>query len=151
MIACRCCRVPIAAAGGCGICTPIKAHLVDSGETEEERASLADVSGETVAALRDMMREARKLRAGTDAAKRLAGGRAVIAVANTLAKVLEAARKLQSDGVQAVRLMSFTERAKLFVDWYLDLPPPARAGLRERMAEAEARLEVPLELPAGVS
>jgi hypothetical protein len=67
-----------------------------------------------------------------------------LALGNTLAKVLESARKLQVDAKGAVENMSFQERAELFVGWYVDLPPAYRAAVRERFIQYEAEVSKPV-------
>jgi hypothetical protein len=67
-----------------------------------------------------------------------------ISNANAMTKLLEAARRLQSDGLAAVEAMSFLERAKLFVQWYASLVPAYRGRLREQMARFEESLVAPV-------
>lgn len=64
---------------------------------------------------------------------------------NALAKLLEAARKLQDDGISAVRNMSFLERAKLFVSWYADLPPSYRTQVRQQVEAYELEINKPMK------
>lgn len=147
MLACRACRVPVAAPNGCALCAPIKRHLVDADADGGEVASLTEVGQEAVAALRDVLSEARRIRReSTDDVQRLHALNTVVKVSNSLAKVLEAGRKLQADGAGAIRAMSHRERAGLFVEWYTELPPSLRGELRAKMDEFEAEIARPLEL-----
>ena len=66
-----------------------------------------------------------------------------LAVANTVAKVLESARKLRADGTAAVEAMSFQERKELFVTWYTDLAPAYRNAVREAFSAYEAEIAKP--------
>ncbi len=152
MLACRACRRPLTAAEGCGICATVKANLVTTEENTEEYPALSDVGSETVAALHGVLKKHRAvLRDRVAEAEQLERAEAgVVRVANTLAKVLESSRKLQSDGLAAVRNMSFTDRATLFADWYQSLPPTYRDKVRNGMAQFEGTIsKVVPELSAG--
>lgn len=153
-LACRNCRIPLAAQGGCAICEPVKKHLVAVDEDEDARPSLSEVGAGVVADLNYARKVATKLMRDDKAEPkvRLEATARILKIGNTAAKVLEAARKLQTDGLSAVKAMSFVERAKLFIEWYTDLPPPYRAQLRAKMDEYEdhtsrALPEVPTALP----
>lgn len=141
MLACRNCRVPLVAEAGCAICDPIRKHLVSIDETEDERPSLSDVGAEVVAELRYALRQAKVVHRDPEADPklRLLATGAVLKIGNTAAKVLEAARKLQTDGLAAIRNMSFLERAELFITWYTGLVPPYRAAIRQKQEEFETR------------
>jgi hypothetical protein len=65
------------------------------------------------------------------------------AVAGALSKLLDAARKIQGDGVEAISRMSFKERAELFVEWYMTLPAVYRDALRTELDTHEAQLALP--------
>ena len=148
-LACRACRVPIGANAGCAVCTPIKKNLVAVDEGKSETAPLSEVGSEVVDALRAQLKVVRQtLKDGNTKARALAG-KDLVMLANSMAKVLEAARKLQNDGIQAVKNMAFLERAELFISWYLDLPPPYRAEIRRKQAEAEVDYAKPKELSDG--
>jgi hypothetical protein len=155
-LACRGCRVRVDANGGCALCSPLKRNLVAIDEDRDESPALSEVGSETVAALRSLLRTARRdLEAKGDgpAAKRaraLAPDR-IVKVGNSLAKVLEAARKLQGDGISAIQAMSFVERAELFLSWYAALPPPYREHVREGQAKMELERSAPVALPAGAA
>lgn len=124
------------------------------GETEDERPSLAEVSAEAIAALREQTRSyAKRLKGGCkacgrteddDGGERLRGNQR--AAAGAMAKLLDSARKIQEDGLAVVSLMSFPERAELFVTWYTELPPVYRSRLRDQMSEWETRLALPGEV-----
>lgn len=141
MMGCRLCRVPITAAVGCSVCDPMRRNLVVVGEDEEDRPSLSGTASETVAGLRERLKQVRgeleKVPTSTLAEKRF------LAIANAVAKVLESARKLQADGRAAVEAMSFQERKELFVTWYTDLAPAYRNAVREAFAAYEAEISKP--------
>jgi uncharacterized Zn finger protein (UPF0148 family) len=144
-LACRACRKPLLAKSGCGVCDPIRKNLVVLGETEEERPSLAVVSNEAVNALRSQLRDY-KTRLAVPKLKdedrdRLHDRQR--AVSGALSKLLDAARKIQGDGIQAVERMSFAERAKLFCEWYMTLPAVYRESLRKELDKQEERLLLP--------
>lgn len=148
-LACRTCRRPLTSAEGCALCLPIKANLVTTDENSEEYPALSDVGSEVVGALQAILREHKRTARNPDEEleKRIFAQDAVIKVANTLAKVLEAARKLQNDGFAAVRNMSFQQRAELFAGWYQNLPPNLRAKVREGQEQFELRMNQPAALP----
>lgn len=148
MLACRACRRVLGAADGCAVCTPIKANLVTTEEDSEQYPSLSDVGSETVGALQAILREHKRTVADrtAPAEDRLVAQSSVIKTANTLAKVLEAARKLQNDGVAAVRNMSFQERAALFAGWYQAQPPALRGRIRLGMEQFEETANEPRQL-----
>jgi len=146
MLACRTCRVALSAAHGCVVCDSMRKQLVAVGDTDEERPSLAQVSAEVIAGIRSQVRHYRAL---LDADKTDSTSlNRLLALSNSAAKVLEAARKLQADGKDAVDSMSFAERATLFIEWYMDLPPPYRVKLRAQMDEHETALMAPVAVPA---
>lgn len=142
MLACRVCRVPLAATSGCAVCDPIRRNLVVVGEDETDQPSLSGTAGEIVKSLHSQAKHhKRALEIDPDDLKAEAR---MLKCANTAAKVLEAARKLQADGVSAVENMSFAERAQLFITWYTNLPPAYRTAMREKMAAWEAETSKPL-------
>lgn len=152
MLACRACRKPLTAAEGCAICATIKANMVTTEENAEEFPALSDVSSEAVAALQGVLKKHRGIMKNRDAtAEQLeAAEKALIRVSNTLSKVLESARKLQTDGLAVVRNMPFSDRAVLFADWYQALPPLYRQKVRDGMNNFEGAVSTPLpELSAG--
>ncbi len=154
MLACRACRVPISAQGGCASCKDFKAQLITTDEDTEENPALSDVSYEVIGALRTILKRGRELAADPKKPKLFnEGARLIVAAGNTLAKTLEAARKLQTDGLSAIRNMNFVERAELFIGWYMALPPSYRFKLRTQMDEQEGQtakaLPARAELPAG--
>lgn len=145
MLACRGCRRPLEAQDGCVLCQDIKRHLVALDEDSDERASIAEVSSDVITALRHALRPLKaKIKESPEDDTLVTQ---VLRVGNTTAKVLEAARKLQADGLSVIKNMSFVERAELFVTWYTQLPPPHRARLREKMEEFETQVSTPKELP----
>lgn len=145
MLACRACRVSLSAEVGCDICNSIRRNLVTVGDDDDDKPSLAATGGEIVSALRTQLKSIRKLlkhEGDEDKIERIE--RRLLAVGNTAAKVLEAARKMQADGVQAVEQMSFAERAELFVNWIAGLAPAARASLRLQWDMFEQSINQPL-------
>lgn len=152
MLACRACRRPLTAAEGCAICATVKANLVTTEENAEEYPALSDVSSETVAALQVILKKHRlTLRENKADLEVLESAEAaVVRVANTIAKVLESARKLQTDGLAAIRNMSFQDRSLLFADWYQALPPLYRTKVRNGMQQFESTVSAPVPaLSAG--
>lgn len=151
MLACRNCRVRLAAETGCAICEPIKKHLVAIDEDEDEKPSLAEVGSSVVADLQYARKLASKIMRddGAGAKERLEATARLLKIGNTAAKVLEAARKLQTDGISAIKAMSFVERARIYIEWYCDLPPPYRSQLRKKQDEFEDRTA--LALPPAIS
>jgi hypothetical protein len=127
---------------GCAICDPMRAQLVAVDENADDHPDLGDVAAETVAMLRKQVRHVRdQLDTNPDDLRALAlANRA----ANTVAKVLESARKLQADAATAIKSMSFRERARLFVGWYAELPPPYRMQLREQLERFELEAAKPV-------
>lgn len=151
MLACRNCRIALTADDGCSICTPIKKHLVQVGEQDDERPSLSEVGSEVVAELRYALRQMKRVTHDEKATSkdRILATAMVLKIGNTAAKVLEAARKLQTDGLAAVRNMSFIERAKLYIEWYTNLPPSYRNSIRDQQERFEAKANK--ALPAGTA
>lgn len=141
-LSCRLCRVSMAAANGCDVCNPMRALLVATNEDEGERPALGAVAAETVALLRDQLADA-KTQLAKNRSSLMHETRA-LKLGNTLAKVLETARKLQQDGVDAVTNMPFADKADLFISWYIELPPAYRASLRERFAQYEVDVSRPV-------
>lgn len=149
-LACRCCRVALSAQKGCAICDPVRPHLVSDDEDDGDRPALAAVSAEVVGALRNALRATTTVlhRKPSD----VESTRMLLAIGNTLAKVLESGRKLQQDGLAAVQAMAFRERAELFCGWYADLPPGYRQTIRGELAKFEVEAARPMkELPSGGS
>lgn len=143
MLACRNCRVRLDSASGCAICTPLRKHIIVLGETEEDKPSLSAVSSEIVSAIRAQLKVIKgqgvaNLNAELLKEKRLMG------LANTSAKVLESARKLQQDGISAVENMSFPERCELFIGWITNLAPAYRATIRDKWEQWELETSQPL-------
>jgi hypothetical protein len=144
-LACRACRKALLSKEGCAVCNPIRRNLIVLGETDEERPSLATVSAEAVNSLRAQIREYREmLKDALDPDHRAKIHDKQRATAAALAKLLDAARKIQTDGVAAVERMSFSERGALFVEWFCSLP----AAYREKMQKEIAALEAQYALPA---
>lgn len=144
MLACRNCRVPISANSGCAICNPIRKHLVVVGEDEEDRPSLSVASNEIVSALRQQLRVIRMAILSPDPKVSASSETRLMALANTMSKVLESARKLQVDGMSAVENMSFPERAELFISWVTELAPAYRESLKAKWEAWELSESKPL-------
>lgn len=145
MLACRACRIPLSAERGCDICNGIRRNLVSVGEDEDERPGLAATGGEIVSALRARLKIVRALlKSECDDDKSAKLESRLLAIGNTAAKVLEAARKMQADGVNAVEQMSFAERAELFITWVAGLTPESRKGLRAQWDAFEVSINQPL-------
>ena len=147
MLACRNCRIAINAASGCAVCDPLRAQLVSTEESVDVLPSLAEVGSESISALRRQVREYAKFLKDNPLDEM--ANKNLVLMTNSVAKVLEAARKLQDDGIAAVRNMSFIERAKLFIAWFASLPPGYRTQVRESIEKYETDLAKPLELPDG--
>lgn len=123
----------------------MRRNLVTVGDDDDDRPSLAATGGEIVSALRTQLKSIRKsLKNEGDDDKIVNLEKRLLAVGNTAAKVLEAARKMQADGVQAVEQMSFAERAELFVNWITSLAPAARQSLRLQWDIFEQSVSQPL-------
>lgn len=139
ILACRACRRPLTDKEGCQLCGPIRRHLVVVGEREEEAPSLFKVSSDAVRSLQEQVRHyAKALKAATQVDDQEKYRALQRSVAGALSKLLDSARKLQQDGVDAIEAMTFPERAKLFVDWYLSLPGIYRDKLRSEMDKSES-------------
>lgn len=142
-LACRACRVQMSATVGCAVCDTMRRNLVVVGEDEDDRPSLSGTAAEVVAILRAQVGHV-KVELERNRASALHEKRA-LALANTMAKVLESARKLQADGAAAVEAMSFQERKELFVTWYTDLAPQYRNAVREAFAQYEVEVSKPMK------
>jgi hypothetical protein len=142
VLACRACRVRIDASAGCGVCNPWRSQLVVvDAPGDQDRPALSSVSQELVNALQDRLRY---YRAGLrEMPTSETFGKGLVHVANAMTKLLDAARKLQDDGMAAVANMSFLERANLFIEWYAALPPAYRSALRVQMEDHERALLTP--------
>lgn len=141
ILACRGCRHELTSDAGCALCLPVKPHLVVASAVDEDSVSLATVAGEAVSMLRKQLlraKQAEKLSVAYDPL--LAGD--VRAIANTLAKVLDSARKVVQDGADAVGAMSFQEKAALFLEWTATLPGAYRRRLIERLMEQSPGTQV---------
>lgn len=142
MLACRACRIPIAAAEGCAVCNDVRRNLVVVGETEDDRPSLSGTASEGVRLLRRQLTQLDKdLKAAPTSSnheKRLIG------ISNAIAKLLETARKLVQDGVSAVESMSFREQAELFIGWFAGLSPPYRADVLAKCMNFEQEISKPV-------
>jgi uncharacterized Zn finger protein (UPF0148 family) len=142
LLACRACRIPLSAQTGCAVCQTARHNLVVVGETEQERPSLAGVGNEALEGLRDQITHFKDILATNPGNGQVTGK--LVACTNALSKLTGELRKLQDDGKKTVDAMSFAERTELFVGWYMDLPPPYRLQLRERMAEHEVAVSAPI-------
>jgi hypothetical protein len=145
-LACRNCRVPLTAQVGCAICNDIRPHLISTDEMADLAPSLAEVGSESVAALRTQVRVHKQALRDDALALDTDLNKTLVLLTNAVAKVLEAARKLQDDGIAAVRNMSFIERAKLFIGWFASLPPNYRVQVKDQIEKFELEINKPLEL-----
>lgn len=135
---CRLCRKPLSGDEGCAVCSTIKNNMVceDDGETE----SLASVAGETVRLMKSQLRQlqAKQTRSPEYDPKLASETRAH---AGALARVLEAARKVIQDGVDAVDAMSLKEKAELLVEWFVSLPPTYRRKIHAELSAHTTELD----------
>jgi hypothetical protein len=134
---CRLCRVSLAASKGCAVCDAVRPHIVVA---ESEDVSLAEVSRETVKALQEQLRAYKEVLRDCQVKEREGWRESVRSVASTLSKVLDAARKLQEDGVKAVELMSTREKMDLFEAYYVQLPPAVRVRFMAQLQAADEAL-----------
>jgi hypothetical protein len=135
-LACRGCRHPLTSDAGCALCLGVKAHLVVLGSTDDDNVSLAVVAQETVALLRKQLKHLKgKAKTGYNPEDAYEAR----AVANTLAKLLDSARKIVQDGADAVSAMSFQERAALFMEWTSSLPSVYRRRLIDQLISQNQR------------
>lgn len=135
-LACRGCRHPLTSDLGCALCLGVKPHLVVSSAVDEDSVPLATVASEAVGMLRKQLTHLKsQVRLGYN--PELAGE--VRAIANTLAKLLDSARKVVQDGADAVDAMSFQERAALFTEWTGSLPAVYRRKLIESLVAQNER------------
>lgn len=142
MLACRLCRVAIAATTGCSVCDPLRTLLVVVGESEDDKPSLSGTAADTVSMLRTQMKHCKDQLAANPAST--VQEARLLKISNTMAKVLETARKLLADGMAVMETMSFAEKKELFVVWYADLAPAYRTSVREAFAEFEAQIARPV-------
>lgn len=142
MLACRLCRIALAAPAGCDFCNPVRQNLVVVGEDEEDRPSLAGTASESVRLLRRSLAQVDKdLKANPTSELQL---KRLLAISNTIAKVLETSRKLVADGVSAVETMSFREQCELFIGWFMTLAPAYRADVMTKFTQYEQEIAKPL-------
>lgn len=144
MLACRFCRTSMDAEGGCDMCSDFRRHLVSVDEDADAHPALADVTAEALRGMRTILRGAKGNLEHEDPRTRAHASRDFIVATNALAKVVEAARKLQADGFAVIRAMSFAERADLFIAWYTGLAPAHRSRLREQMEKHELAVAKPV-------
>jgi hypothetical protein len=138
-LACRGCRHLLTSEAGCALCLGVKPHLIISSTVDEDAGSLAEVATEAVAMLRKQLKhvkQASKLAAAYDP-EISAEARAI---ANTLAKLLDSARKVVQDGADAVGTMSMQEQAALFLEWSAKLPGVYRRRLMSSMMDQADRV-----------
>lgn len=149
MLACRACRIPIAAAKGCAVCETVRQNLVVVGEDEDDKPSLSGTATMGVQLLRAQLKTVEKaLKAAPESPNH---EKRLLAIMNTVAKVLETARKLVQDGVSAVETMSFREQTELFVGWFAQLAPAYRADVMTKFAAFEAEISKPLAADESVT
>lgn len=145
MLACRACRVPIAAPTGCALCDTVRQNLVVAGESDEDRPSLSGTSTEMVGVLRSMLKKlTADLKANPSSATHQNNA---LKLSNALAKLLETSRKLVQDGISAVESMSFREQCELFVGWFASLAPAYRADVLAKFMAFEQEIARPVAEP----
>lgn len=141
-LACRGCRHLLTSDAGCVLCLPVKPHLVVSSQVDEDAVPLATVAGEAVSVLRKQLTHVRNEARKNPQYDVLLANEAR-AIANTLAKLLDSARKVVQDGADAVEAMSFQEKANLFLEWTRTLPGAYRRKLISNLLEqGETQVQV---------
>lgn len=128
ILACRGCRRNLTDDAGCALCLPVKPHLVVSSEAPDGTLSLSAVAADTVNLLKWQVAKMLDAQRGTDNYDPKVAAEAR-AVATTIAKLLDASRKVVQDGAEAVTAMPFKERAELFTKWAGSLPAVYRRKL----------------------
>lgn len=101
---------------------------------DEDMVPLAQLASEAATLLRAQLKQLKlvqKASSGYDAV--LANESRAHAAA--LAKLLDAARKVIQDGADAVDVMSFQEKALLFVEWFASLPPAYKRSLHDQLGQ----------------
>lgn len=142
VLACRTCHHTLTSDAGCAMCLPVKPHLIVQSTVDEDAVPLATVAGEAVSLLRRQLtylKNQAKIAGATYNPIHAAEARAV---AGTLSKLLDSARKVVQDGADAVSSMSFQERATLFLEWTGSLPGAYRRKIIAQLIEQnQAKLE----------
>jgi hypothetical protein len=139
-LSCRGCRHPLTSDAGCALCLPVKVHLVVTSAVDEDTVPLAQVAQEAVSILRKQMSTVKtKVAAATDYDPILAAE--ARSIANTIAKLLDSARKVVQDGAEAVEVMSFQEKAALFLEWTASLPGAYRRRLIDSLIGQSGRAQ----------
>lgn len=142
MLACRLCKVAIAAPTGCAVCDPVRQNLVVVGEDDDDRPSVAGTASEALSLLKAQLKfikaEWEKNKSSEIQLKKS------LAISNSISKLAETARKLIQDGVSAVETMSFREQAELFVGWYMNLAPAYRADVLAKFTAFEQEIAQPV-------
>ncbi len=132
VLVCRGCRHPLLDESGCALCLSVKPHLMPVDAIEDEHVPLAQLAQESASLLRAQLKQLKvKQKAATDYEPVLA--KESREHSNALAKLLDASRKVVQDGIDAVEVMSFKERADLFKEWFSSLPPAYRRQLHEEL------------------
>lgn len=118
-IVCRLCRTAFTDEGGCAVCAPVKKHL--DVKVDEDAVPLGRAASEVMAVLR---RQLQRLKIAEFGAKEYdaSRGREARATSNALSKLIDATRKLQEDGEEAIGSMPFQEKLALFMEWFISLP-----------------------------
>lgn len=141
VLACRGCRHVLASDAGCALCLPVKPHLIVTSAVDEDSVPLATVASEAVGVLRKQLSQLKTM-AKLEPAYNAVISSEARAVANTIAKLLDSARKVVQDGADAVGAMSFQERLNLFTEWTGSLPGAYRRKIIEQLlAQNQAKLE----------
>lgn len=141
VLACRGCHHALASDAGCALCLSVKPHLVVTSAIDEDAVPLATVATEAVGVLRKQLFQLKNMAKLSPSYDAVVSGEAR-AVANTIAKLLDSARKVVQDGADAVGAMSFQERLALFMEWTGSLPGAYRRKLIDQLlTQNQAKLD----------
>jgi hypothetical protein len=114
----------------------VKPHLIVASAVDEDAVPLAVVASEAVGMLRAQLARI-KSDMKTKPAEYVTLAAEARNIANTIAKVLDAARKVMEDGAAVVDAMSFQEKAALIIEWTASLPSVYRRRLITQMMEQD--------------
>ena len=138
ILVCRACQNELVSPEFCAICELCKKNLVISDDGDPE--SLAKVAGGMVRLMATQLRQLRGLQNKTRGRYDEKLVSETRKHAGSLAKLLDSARKVINDGVEAVEALSFQEKAELFEAWFMELPNAYRRtllnGLSKHVADA---------------
>ena len=132
VLVCRGCHHSLLDEAGCALCLGVKPHLMPVDAVEDEAVPLAQLAQESATLLRSQLKQLKVMQKATKSYDP-ALSKESREHSNALAKLLDASRKVVQDGIDAVEVMSFKERADLFKDWFSTLPPAYRRQLHEEL------------------